>query len=115
GVLEGRDRLGFAGPGIPGDDVELDVLGCHHLRVHGAHRPALCNWRWISLASLLGIPGTPASSSRLALTIRSGDPKCWSSARLRTGPTPRSSSSSEWVIAVSRRLRWKSSAKRCAS
>ena len=47
--------------------------------------------------------------------MRSGEPKCSSSARFRTGPTPRSSSSTERVIAWSRRLRWKSIANRCAS
>ena len=40
-------------------------------------------------------PGTASSSSRLARTSRSGEPKWLSSARFRTGPTPRSSSSSE--------------------
>ena len=50
-----------------------------------------------------GCPGTASSSSRLAPTQRSGEPKCVSSARLRTGPTPGSSSSTERVIAWSRR------------
>ena len=36
----------------------------------------------------------------------SGDPKCAISARLRAGPTPGSSSSSDEVIARSRRERW---------
>ena len=44
---------------------------------------------------LAGSPGTASSSSRLAPTSRSGEPKWLSSARLRTGPTPRSSSRTE--------------------
>ena len=53
------------------------------------HYPALLSWRWMSRASLPGIPGTASSSSRDAATRRSGEPKCSSSARLRFGPTPR--------------------------
>ena len=65
--------------------------------------------------ALPGTPGTASSSSRLAARNRSGEPKCCSSARLRAGPTPFSSSSTEPVIARSRRPRWWSIAKRCAS
>src|SRR5437588_854333 len=39
-------------------------------------------------AVLAGMPGTPSSSSWLAARKRSAEPKCCSSARRRTGPTP---------------------------
>ena len=57
----------------------------------------------MSRAVLAGSPGTDCSSSREAARIASGEPKWESSARLRAGPTPGSSSSSEPVIALSRR------------
>ena len=60
-------------------------------------------------------PGTASSSSRDAARIASGEPKWVSSARLRAGPTPGSSSRIEAVIAVSRRCRWWVIANRCAS
>ena len=56
-------------------------------------------------AVLPGRPGTASSSSRLALRNASGEPKWLSSVRLRAGPIPGSSSSSDAVIARSRRLR----------
>ena len=54
----------------------------------GPRRPVLCSSRYTSRASLPGIPGTASSSSRDAARIASGEPKCFSSARLRAGPTP---------------------------
>ena len=64
---------------------------------------------------LPGRPGTPSSSSRDAERNASGEPKWFSIARLRAGPTPGRSSSTELVIARSRRVRWWVIAKRCAS
>ena len=60
-------------------------------------------------------PGRPRAPRGWRRTSRSGEPKWFRSARFRTGPTPRSSSSSEWVMAWSRRPRWWVIAKRCAS
>ena len=62
-----------------------------------------------------GSPGTASSSSREAARIASGEPKWLSSARLRAGPTPGSSSRIEAVIARSRRIRWWVIANRWAS
>src|SRR5512143_2200893 len=118
-VLEGRDRLGLAGAGVPGDHHELDPLlagpGAVSLRRVPGHQPALCSCRWISRASLPGTPGTASSSSRLAVSSPSGEPKWRSSARFRAGPTPRTPSRTEAVIARSRRFRWKVIANRWAS
>ena len=52
-------------------------------------------------------PGTPSSSSALAASRRSAEPKCWSSARRRTGPTPSSWSNIDSRARASRRWRWK--------
>src|SRR6187549_168029 len=108
-VLEGGDRLRLAGPRVAGDHDQLDVLALRH------RQPILCSCSWISRASLPGTPGTASSSSRLAARKRSGEPKWRRRARLRTGPTPARPSSTEPVIARSRRPRWWSIAKRCAS
>src|SRR4029079_1922519 len=86
----------LAGAGVPGDHDEVDMrpaLDGPALRVvqGGAHPPVLCRWRWMSRARLRGMPGTASSSPRLAPTSRSGEPKCVSSARLRTGPPTRRS------------------------
>ena len=62
-----------------------------------------------------GSPGTDSSSSLEAARIASGEPKSASSARLRAGPTPGRSSSTEAVIARSRRMRWCVMANRWAS
>src|SRR5271166_615257 len=79
--------------------------------------PQPARWRWpkSSRPTLAGTPGTAASSSLEAATTASGEPKCASRARLRAGPMPGSSSSSEVVIARSRRVRWWVIAKRWAS
>ena len=109
-VLEGGDRLRLAGPGVAGDDDH------HHLGLGPVLRhPVLFSCSWMSRATLPGTPGTASSSSRLAAINRSGDPKCWRSARLRAWPTPLISSSTDPVIALSRRPRWCSIANRCAS
>src|SRR5688500_6049749 len=104
GVLEGGDRLGLAGAGVARDDEELDRLG-EQLGLGSGHPPAWWSWWWMPRASRPGMPGTAASSSREAATILSEEPKWLRRARFRTGPTPRSSSRIEWVIARFRRLR----------
>ena len=69
-------------------------------------RPPSCASRGTSRGRACpGSPGTDSSSSRLAARIASGEPKWASSARLRAGPTPGRSSSTEAVIARSRRIR----------
>ena len=70
-VLEGGDRLRLAGPRVAGDHDQVDPLlgGPRRLRRPSASRlisPLLCSWRWISRATLPGMPGTASSSSRLA-------------------------------------------------
>ena len=66
-------------------------------------------------AVFAGTPGTPSSSSCVASSTRSAEPKCRSSARRRAGPTPSSWSNIDSRAAASRRWRWKVIAKRCAS
>src|SRR5687768_9190847 len=79
-VLEGRDCLRLAGSRVAGDHPELDRLQKQlGLRLH----PDLLSWRWMSRAILPGMPGTDSISSRVAATIRSGEPKWLSRARLR--------------------------------
>ena len=85
---------------------------------HGSRIPLIrprCRWPCSSRATFAGRPGTACSSSREAASTASGEPKCASSARLRAGPMPGRSSSSELVIARSRRVRWWVIAKRWAS
>src|SRR3954464_8016474 len=106
GVLEARHRLRLACAGEAAD---------HHEVLDGGSHLTLCTYSWISRATLPGRPGTASSSSRLASRNRSGVPKCWRIDRLRDGPTPGRSSSTERVIARSRRPRWNSIANRCAS
>src|SRR4051794_3250585 len=79
-VLEGRDRLRLARTRVAGDHHELDPLLAGPRAVSFdrsvlGHQPALCSCRWISRASLPGTPGTASSSSRLAVSSRSGEPK----------------------------------------
>src|SRR5581483_1715504 len=104
-VLERRHGLGLAGARVAGDEDELYALG----------HPVRLSWRWMSRASLPGMPGTASSSSRLARATCSGEPKWSRRARFRAGPTPGSSSSSERRSDRSRRLRWNVIANLCAS
>src|SRR4051794_26915301 len=106
GVLEASHRLGLARPREAADQ--------HEVLYRGAHL-TLCTYSWISRATLPGRPGTASSSSLLASRKRSGVPKCWRIERLRAGPTPGRSSSTDRVIELSRRARWNSIANRCAS
>ena len=105
-VLEGGDRLRLAGARVAGDDDQVDVPdGRAVSRRRASRRPSS---RLVQLP--VDVAGELAGDARDGLellaagpTRRSGEPKCLSSARFRTGPTPRSSSSSEVVIAWSRR------------
>ena len=137
-VLEGGDRLGLAGPRVAGDHDHLDPLrrgavaagrtgsaGSRPLAPRGAC-PASSRLPWASIrpCSVAGgsrerayrAPRAPLRAPRgWRTSSRSGEPKWRSRARFRAGPTPRTPSSTEAVIAWSRRLRWKVIAKRCAS
>src|SRR5262249_46623153 len=114
-VLEGGDRLRLARARVTRDHHQLDLLVVWNRPVAVLAHPALWSCLWISLASLPGTPGTASSSSRLAESSRSGEPKWRNRARFRAGPTPRTPSRTEAVIAWSGRLRWKVIANRCAS
>ena len=86
------------------------------LRAFAQPRPALVELR-VDRPRRLGRqgPGRPSSSSGDAARNRSAEPKCCSSARRRAGPTPGRSSRIDPNAFVSRRWRWKPTAKRCAS
>src|SRR5690349_4645735 len=128
-VLEDVERGRLPRPGEPGDDHQLVEVGLARSPVAGllddawiaggpadvAHRPVLLRWAYRSRATFCGTPGACSSSSRVAPRTASGDPKCLSSARLREGPMPGSSSMIDSVIARSRRMRWWVIANRCAS
>ena len=77
--------------------------------------PVLCSCPYTARAVFAGSPGTPSSSSCEAARNRSAEPKCCRIARRRAGPMPSSVSKIEANARVSRRWRWKPSAKRCAS
>src|SRR3954454_13156888 len=113
GILEHVHRRRLAGARQAGDDDEIlqaraGPPGFQLLvadRVGHAYRPVLLRWAYRSRATFCGNPGTFSSSSRLAASTASGEPKCLSSARLRAGPMPGSSSKIDSVIALSRRIR----------
>src|SRR3954454_15375270 len=126
GVLEARHRLGLARAGEARDHHEVvdraavplilprEATTTHALP-HLRHQRILFTYSYTSRATFPGTPGTASSSSLVASRKRSGVPKWLSKSRLRAGPTPGSSSSTERVIALSRRPRWNSIAKRWAS
>src|SRR3954454_3262209 len=125
GVLEARHRLRLARAGEARDHHEVvdgaavpllprEAAAAHALP-HLRHQRILFTYSYTSRATFPGTPGTASSSSLVAWRKRSGVPKWLSKSRLRAGPTPGRSSSTERVIALSRRPRWNSIAKRCAS
>src|SRR4051794_1341907 len=120
-VLEDVHGARLARPGEARDDHEVLEVGSGVVavpvshRVAHDHRPVRLRWLNRSRATFCGKPGTFSSASREALSTASGEPKCLSSARLRAGPMPGSSSMIDSVIALSRRMRWWVIAKRCAS
>jgi len=111
GVLEHVHGRGLPGTRLPRDDHQIDEVRVRrrgavaaHFRII-AHRPVRFRWAYSSRATFCGTPGTDSSASRGAASTASGEPKCLSSARLRAGPMPGSSSMIDSVIALSRRMR----------